>query len=77
MENGSFTLWDPSQIIGNYSDKVDEIDNQKSLLYAEEADEEESFPIMCAEWNSLKNNFLAFGSTNVLLIDAGKNVSYP
>ena len=32
---------------------------------------------MCAEWNALKNNFLAFGSTNVLLTDIGKNVSDP
>lgn len=32
---------------------------------------------MCAEWNSLKNNYLAFGSTNLLLMDVGKDVYSP
>lgn len=32
---------------------------------------------MCGEWNSLKNNFLAFGGTDVLLLDAGKDPSDP
>ncbi len=30
---------------------------------------------MCAEWNSLKNNFLAFGSTDLLILDIGKDIS--
>lgn len=32
---------------------------------------------MCCEWNSLKNNFLAFGGTDVLLLNTGKNPSEP
>ncbi len=32
---------------------------------------------MCAEWNSLKNNFLAFGSTDVLILDIGKDIENP
>lgn len=41
------------------------------------SDEESNFPIMCAEWNSLKNNFLAFGSTEVLLVDIDKDSYKP
>lgn len=52
------------------------IDYQSSLIYGEEA-EVGSFPIICAEWNSLKNNYLAFGSTDVLLLDMGKDCSNP
>ena len=32
---------------------------------------------MCAEWNPLKNNCLAFGSTRVLLVDVGKDAEDP
>lgn len=32
---------------------------------------------MCSEWNSLKNNFLAFGGTDVLILDVGKDPSDP
>jgi len=32
---------------------------------------------MCAEWNSLKNNFLAFGSTDVLIVDMNNDPSDP
>ena len=32
---------------------------------------------MCCEWNSLKNNFLAFGGTDVLLLNVGKDPSEP
>jgi hypothetical protein len=32
---------------------------------------------MCGEWNSLKNNFLAFGGTDVLILDVGKDPSDP
>ena len=32
---------------------------------------------MCAEWNSIKQNFLAFGSTEVLLLDVSKDYSNP
>lgn len=37
MENGSYTLWNPAQIINKYEDIDDEaqIDNQKSFIYAE------------------------------------------
>jgi len=32
---------------------------------------------MCAEWNALKNNYLAFGSTDLLILDIGKDISNP
>jgi hypothetical protein len=32
---------------------------------------------MCAEWNALKNNYLAFGSTELILVDIGKDISNP
>ena len=32
---------------------------------------------MCAEWNSLKNNLLAFGTTDLLILDIGKNINEP
>ena len=32
---------------------------------------------MCAQWNALKNNYLAFGSTDLLLLDIGKDISNP
>ena len=39
--------------------------------------DEDGYPILCAEWNSLRNNLLAFGSTSLLLIDVGKDVNSP
>lgn len=32
---------------------------------------------MCGEWNSLKNNFLAFGATDVLILDVSKDPTDP
>lgn len=32
---------------------------------------------MCAEWNNLKNNFLAFGGSEVLLLNVGKDPTDP
>ncbi len=32
---------------------------------------------MCAEWNALKNNYLAFGSTDLLILDIGKDIANP
>ena len=54
----------------------DSLENQTCLLYEEEP-QEEAFPIMCCEWNSLRNNFLAFGSTDVLLLNVAKDPSEP
>lgn len=76
MRNGSFTIWNPAEIIGNTNTINSNFDEQKALLYEEEADED-GFPITCAEWNTLKNNYLVFGSTEVLLADVGKDVSNP
>lgn len=45
-------------------------------MFAEDP-EDNSYPITCAQWNSLKNNFIAFGSTNVLLADVGKDIADP
>jgi hypothetical protein len=78
MEDGSYSLWNPAEMISTYNKRnsnptVQNIEEQTSILYAEEA-ENDAFPIMCAEWNSLKNNFLAFGSTNVLILDIGKDL---
>lgn len=63
-------------MMGQGKNHLEDLDSQKSLIFAEEP-EEDPFPITCAQWNSLKNNFLAFGSTSVLLVDVGKNVENP
>jgi hypothetical protein len=55
---------------------LDNIEQQTCLIYAEEP-EDNAFPIMCAEWNGLKQNFLAFGSTDVLLVDISKDPTNP
>jgi len=58
----------------DYVPAFEALDAQTSIVYEEEA-EEGGFPTMCCEWNSLKNNFLAFGGTDVLLLNVGKNPS--
>lgn len=32
---------------------------------------------MCAEWNALKNNYLAYGSSSLLILDIAKDISSP
>jgi protein transport protein SEC31 len=80
MDDGSFRLWNPAEMISTYRPdflpSFDALDAQSSIVYEEEA-EEGGFPTMCCEWNSLKNNFLAFGGTDVLLLNVGKNPSEP
>lgn len=79
MEDGSFTLWNPSEMIGKNPSPVREsCQEQPSLLYVEESElESDGSPILCAEWNSLKNNYLAFGSTSLLLLNVGEDASSP
>lgn len=79
MEDGSFQLWNPNLMITSYPPPVptaEGLESQVCTIYKEEA-EEEQFPVMCAEWNNLKNNFLAFGGTDVLLLNVGKDPSDP
>ena len=54
----------------------EEIDDQPSFLYSEEFDDK-GYPILCAEWNALKPNYLAFGSTSLLLLDVGRDITAP
>jgi hypothetical protein len=74
-------LWNAADMIDTYGKQQftkthENIEQQSAFLYGEEA-EDQSFPIMCAEWNALKNNYLAFGSTDLLILDIGKNISNP
>ena len=65
-------------MVGKDGDNIseDNIDDQPSLVYAEEL-EEDGLPIICAEWNALKNNYLAFGSSSLLLLDVGRDPTAP
>ena len=55
---------------------LENIELQTSIIYEEEA-EDGAFPVMCGQWNSVKNNFLAFGAYEVLILDISKDPSDP
>jgi hypothetical protein len=82
MEDGSFTIWSPSEAIKNKHEynastvNANNYETQPSLLYEEEP-EDNAFPIMCAEWNSLKPNYLSFGASEVLIMDIAEDISNP
>lgn len=79
MEDGSFYLWNPQNMIASYpppTPTIEGLETQQCTIYKEEG-EEDQFPVMCAEWNNLKNNFLAFGGSEVLLLNVGKDPTDP
>lgn len=50
MENGSFKLWNPYEMINTYHSRetphLENIELQTSIIYEEEA-EDGAFPVMC------------------------------
>jgi protein transport protein SEC31 len=79
MDDASFKLWNPSEMVATYPTRqppaLENIEQQTCIIYEEELENE--FPVMCAEWNSLNNNMLAFGTTDVFILIVDKDPSEP
>jgi protein transport protein SEC31 len=82
MENSSFKLWNPAQMVATYNSRpapsLDGLEWQEQegiVIYEEELDN--GFPVMCGEWNSLNNHMLAFGTTDVFILLADQDPTNP
>jgi WD40 repeat protein len=81
MDNSTFKLWDPAQMIATYPSRsppslanLESEEQGECIIYEEEVD---TFPVMCGEWNSLNNHMLAFGSTDVYILLLNKDPKNP
>lgn len=68
MEDGAVTIWNAKDL---FQKNRQETDVPLGLVYQEE-DPVIDYPIMCAEWNSLKPNLLGYGCSEVIIMDVGK-----